>query len=190
VPLADSIGAMAELVAAGKVRRLGLCEVDGDELRQAHAIHPIAALQSEWSLFSRDIEDAAAPVAAELGVTVTPFSPLGRGLLTRRDFAASLSADDARRHFPRFSPENLQANARLVETVERVAAERGVTPAQTALAWLYAKGRTLGVTVVPLPGTRRRARLDENVAAASLVLSAAEEATLDTLAEAVRGVRV
>ncbi|MFT4251827.1 MAG: aldo/keto reductase [Caulobacter sp.] len=190
VPLADSVGAMAELVSAGKVRRLGLSEVEPDELREAHAIHPIAALQSEWSLFSRDIEGEIAPLAAELGVTLAPFAPLGRGLLTGRDFARSLAEGDVRRTFPRFSSENLDGNDRLVAEVEAIAAAHGATAAQTALAWLYARARALGVAMVPIPGTRRRARLEENVAAASLVLSTEDMERLEALAAQVRGVRI
>jgi len=190
VPLAESVGAMAELVSAGKVRQLGLCEVEPDELREAHAIHPIAALQSEWSLFSRDIEGEIATLAAELGVTLVPFAPLGRGLLTARDFARALPKDDARLNFPRFAAENLDGNDRLVAEVEAIAAAHGITTAQTALAWLYARARALGVAMVPIPGTRRRMRLEENVTAATLTLSDADMERLETLAAKVRGVRV
>lgn len=190
VPLADSIGAMADLVRAGKVRWLGLSEVQPAELREAHAIHPIAALQSEWSLFSRDIEAEVAPLAAELGVAIVPFAPLGRGLLTGRTFAGSLPPGDARLNFPRFAADNLDDNQRLVVEVETVAAELGATPAQTALAWLYQRARALDVTLVPIPGARRRTHLDENVAAATLALPEQQLRTLDTLAAKVGGVRI
>jgi len=189
-PLAESIGAMAELVAAGKVRTLGLSEVSADELRDAHAIHPIAALQSEWSLFSRDIEVEVAPLAAELGVTIVPFAPLGRGLLTAKNFTEALPENDARRHFPRFAANTVGSNERLVETVEQIATARGVTPAQVALSWLYHQARNLQVDVVPIPGTRRRTRLEENVAALSVDLSKGDMAKLGTLASEVAGIRV
>jgi aryl-alcohol dehydrogenase-like predicted oxidoreductase len=190
VPLAESVGAMADLVSAGKVRQLGLCEVEPDELRQALAIHPIAALQSEWSLFSRDIEDDIVPLAIELGVTLVPYAPLGRGLLTSRGFARSLPQGDARLNFPRFAPENLERNDQLVDAVASLAAARGVTPAQTALAWLHTQSRRLGVCAVPIPGTRRRQRLEENVAAATMTLSDVEMTALQPLAGEVGGVRV
>ncbi|MDM0029941.1 aldo/keto reductase [Variovorax saccharolyticus] len=187
IPLEDSIGAMAALVAAGKVRALGLSEVSAQELRAAHAIHPIAALQSEWSLFSRGIEREVVPTAAELGVAVVPYAPLGRGLLTQSGFTAQLGVGDARLNFPRFGAENAEANAPLVAHIEELALARGVTAAQIALAWLHAQGRRLGVTLVPIPGTRRRQRLDENVAAASIALSDAEMSELDAIASQVRG---
>ncbi|MBP7351532.1 aldo/keto reductase [Comamonas sp. UBA7528] len=187
VPLEDSIGAMADLVRAGKVRALGLCEVSADELRQAHSIHPIAALQSEWSLFSRQIEESIAPLAASLGIAIVPFAPLGRGLLTGAGFAGGLATNDFRRHFPRFSTENQAANERLVTTLDTLAARRGISSAQLALAWLYARARQLGVNLVPIPGTRRRSRLAENVAAAAIRLDEPELAALDPLAKAVQG---
>jgi aryl-alcohol dehydrogenase-like predicted oxidoreductase len=189
-PLAESIGAMAELVAAGKVRTLGLSEVSADELRQAHAIHPIAALQSEWSLFSRDIEVEIAPLAAELGVTIVPFAPLGRGLLTAKNFTEALSKNDARRNFPRFAADTVGSNERLVETVEQIATTKGVTPAQVALSWLYTQARSLQVDVVPIPGTRRRTRLEENVGALNVDLSEEDMTQLGKLASNVAGMRV
>jgi len=190
VPLADSIGAMADLVAAGKVRWLGLCEVSAEELRAAYAIHPIAALQSEWSLFSRQIEGHIVPVARDLGVTLVPFAPLGRGLLTGQAFSDTLATDDYRRHFPRFSPENQESNRQLVAGVDRLAAARGITSAQLALAWLYGQAQVLDVKMVPIPGTRKRTRLEENLAALSVTLTPEERATLDPLAAAVQGMRV
>lgn len=189
-PLEASIGAMADLVAEGKVKWLGLSAVSADELRAAHAIHPIAALQSEWSIFTRDIERDVVPTAAGLGITIIPYSPLGRGMLTGQAFAAKLSGNDARQHFPRFSPENREANMRLVAGIEEIASARGVTSAQLALAWLYAQSTALNAKAVPIPGTRRRARLEENMAAASLTLAAREMAALEPLAAAVRGISV
>ncbi|MCX5568704.1 aldo/keto reductase [Kaistia nematophila] len=190
VPLADSIGAMADLVAAGKVRWLGLCSVSEAELREAASIHPIAALQSEWSIFTRGIEAGVVPAAAELGVTVVPYSPLGRGMLTGQAFASVLTAGDARQSFPRFAGENRDANMQLVMKIERIAAARGVTAAQLALAWLYTRADSLEARTVPIPGTRKRSRLEQNLAAASIRLSAAEMAALEPLAAAVQGVAV
>ena len=190
VALEDSIGAMAELVGAGKVKWLGLSAVSASELRAAHAIHPIAAVQSEWSIFTRDIEQDVVPAAAELGVTVVPYSPLGRGMLTGRAFATSLTDTDARQHFPRFSAENLAANMLLVAKIEDIASARGVSAAQIALAWLYAQSRKLKVKTVPIPGTRKRSRLMENVAAASMILTAPEMEALAPLASAVQGITV
>ncbi len=187
VPLEESIGAMADLVRAGKVKWLGLSAVSAAELRAAHEIHPIAALQSEWSIFTRDIEKDVVPAAAELGVTIVPYSPLGRGMLTGREFAGTLTGDDARRHFPRFAAENRQANMRLVATIEQMAGERGITPAQLALAWLYAQSNRLNIKTVPIPGTRRRSRLAENVAAVSIRLTAEDMDILEPLAAAVQG---
>ncbi|WP_442502689.1 aldo/keto reductase [Marinivivus vitaminiproducens] len=190
VPLEDSVGAMARLVEEGKVRSLGLCAVSADELRTAHAVHPIAALQSEWSIFTRDIERDVVPAAVELGVTVVPYAPLGRGMLTGRSFGAALGADDARQNFPRFSAENRDANARLVERIASLAGGMSVTPAQLALAWLYARAADMGVACVPIPGTRRRERLEENLAAAALRPGEDAMQALDPVAAAVRGVAV
>ncbi|MGW7362732.1 aldo/keto reductase [Streptomyces sp. NPDC054841] len=191
VPLADSVGAMAELVAAGKVRHLGLSEVTGAELREAHAVHPIAALQSEWSLFSRDVERSAVGAAAELGVGVVPYSPLGRGFLTGAfaDAGTDLSESDFRRYLPRFTGENAAANAALLEPVKKIAAAHGATPAQIALAWVQQRASVHGVTVVPIPGTRKRTRLAENVAATRITLSADELAQLEPIAGQVVGHR-
>ncbi|WP_077960714.1 aldo/keto reductase [Ensifer adhaerens] len=190
VPLEDSIGAMADLVAAGKVRWLGLSAVTAVELRAAHAIHPIAALQSEWSVFTRGIEEDVVPAAFELGVTLVPYSPLGRGMLTGQAFAQSLTEGDARRSFPRFASQYHQANMQVVAKVEQAARGLGIAPAQLALAWLHTQGRTLNAKVVPIPGTRRRSRLEENVAAASIVLPDDVMAMLDPLAGAVQGAAV
>ncbi|AEN09777.1 MULTISPECIES: aldo/keto reductase [unclassified Streptomyces] len=191
VPLADSVGAMAELVRQGKVKQLGLSEVTGAELREAYAVHPIAALQSEWSLFSRDVERSAVPAAVELGVTVVPYSPLGRGFLTGAfaDAAKDLTADDFRKHQPRFTGENARTNAALLEPVHKIAAAHGVTAAQVALAWVQQRADVHGVAVVPIPGTRKRSRLLENVAATRLTLSAQELEQLEPIAGQVAGDR-
>ena len=190
VPLAESVGAMAELVAAGKVRYLGLSEVTGEELREAHAIHPIAALQSEWSLFSRDIEHVSVPAAVELGVAVVAYSPLGRGFLTGSfSNAGELAAGDFRHHQPRFTGDNAAHNAALLAPVHKIAADRGATAGQVALAWVQQRAQVHGIPVIPIPGTRRRTRLEENTAATSLTLTAAELATLEPIAGEVAGDR-
>ncbi|MER8186544.1 aldo/keto reductase [Kitasatospora sp. NPDC094015] len=190
VPLAESVGAMAELVRAGKVRHLGLSEVTGDELREAYAVHPIAALQSEWSVFSRDVERTAVPAAAELGVAFVPYSPLGRGFLTGAFSAAEqLSEGDFRRSHPQFSGANAEHNARLVAPIQKIAAERGVTAAQVALAWVHQRAEVHGLTVVPIPGTRKRSRLAENTAAATLRLTATELVELEPISAEVTGNR-
>jgi aryl-alcohol dehydrogenase-like predicted oxidoreductase len=190
VPIEETVGAMADLVAAGKVRHLGLSEVSADELRAAAAVHPIAALQSEWSIWTRDIESAIAPAAAELGVGVVPFSPLGRGFLTGSvSSAADIGANDFRRLMPRFSGEALDANQAVVAAVAAVADEVGATAAQVALAWLRYRAEALGVTSVPIPGTRRAARVDENFASLSVALTPAQVATLGAAGDAVSGNR-
>ncbi|WP_405391014.1 aldo/keto reductase [Streptomyces sp. NBC_01102] len=191
VPLAESVGAMAELVREGKVKQLGLSEVTGAELREAHAVHPIAALQSEWSLFSRDVERSAVPAAVELGVTLVPYSPLGRGFLTGSfaDASKDLTADDFRARQPRFTGENARTNAALLEPVHKIAAAHGATAAQVALAWVQQRAGVHGLTVVPIPGTRRRGRLLENVAATRLVLTEQELALLEPIAGQVAGDR-
>lgn len=190
VPLEETVGAMAELVEEGKVRRLGLCEVTGPELRAAHAVHPIAALQSEWSLVSRDVEESAVPAAAELGVALVAYSPLGRGLLTGAlPGRGELSAGDTRLTMPRFTGDHARTNHALLATVRAVAADHAATPAQIALAWLHARSRVHGLTVLPIPGSRSPFRLRENAAAASLALSAAELDALEPLAAQVSGSR-
>ncbi|MFF4581031.1 aldo/keto reductase [Streptomyces sp. NPDC001389] len=191
VPFAESVGAMAELVQEGKVRHLGLSEVTGAELREAHAVHPIAALQSEWSLFSRGVERSAVGAAAELGVAFVPYSPLGRGFLTGAfaDAAAELSAGDFRRNQPRFTGENAKANAALLAPVREIAAARGATAAQVALAWVQQRASVHGLTVVPIPGTRKPGRLAENAAATRITLTAAELDLLEPLASQVMGAR-
>ncbi|MFI8290129.1 aldo/keto reductase [Streptomyces sp. NPDC085614] len=191
VPLAESVGAMAELVREGKVRHLGLSEVTGPELREAYAVHPIAALQSEWSLFSRDVERSAVGAAAELGVTFVPYSPLGRGFLTGAfaDASKDLSGGDFRRHQPRFTGENAVRNAALLEPVLKIAAAHGATAAQIALAWVQQRSAVHGLTVVPIPGTRKRSRLLENAAATRITLTDAELAALEPIAGEVAGDR-
>ncbi|MER6315088.1 aldo/keto reductase [Streptomyces sp. NPDC001581] len=191
VPFAESVGAMAELVREGKVRHLGLSEVTGTELREAHAVHPITALQSEWSLFSRSVERSAAGAAAELGVALVPYSPLGRGFLTGSfaDAAADLSQNDFRRHQPRFSGENAKTNAALLAPVREIAEELGATPAQIALAWVQQRAAVHGLTVVPIPGTRKPGRLRENTAATRITLTPAQLARLEPIAARVAGDR-
>ncbi|MFD3539308.1 aldo/keto reductase [Streptomyces sp. NPDC058662] len=191
VPLAESVGAMAELVREGKVRWLGLSEVTGAELREAHAVHPVAALQSEWSLFSRDVERSAVAAAAELGVALVPYSPLGRGFLAGSftDAGKDLTAGDFRRFQPRFTGDNARANAELLAPVRRVAEAHGARPAQIALAWVQQRARVHGLTVVPIPGTRRAERLAENAAATRITLTDAELALLEPIADRVAGDR-
>ncbi|MFJ6754006.1 aldo/keto reductase [Streptomyces sp. NPDC091273] len=191
VPFAESVGAMAELVQEGKVRHLGLSEVTGAELREAHAVHPIAALQSEWSLFSRSVERSAVGAAAELGVALVPYSPLGRGFLTGAfaDATADLSQNDFRRHQPRFTGENAKANAALLAPVREIAEELGATPAQIALAWVQQRAQVHGLTVIPIPGTRKPGRLRENTAATRITLTAAQLVRLEPIAARVAGDR-
>ncbi|MEU1668110.1 aldo/keto reductase [Streptomyces sparsogenes] len=192
VPLEESVGAMAELVAEGKVRHLGLSEVTGSELRAAHAVHPIAAVQSEWSLFSRDVERGVVGAARELGVAFVPYSPLGRGFLTGSFANADreLPSDDFRRQQPRFTGDNAAANAALLEPVRKVAEAHGATLAQIALAWVQQRARVHeGLAVVPIPGTRSRRRLEENTAATRIELSEEELAELEPIAARVAGDR-
>jgi aryl-alcohol dehydrogenase-like predicted oxidoreductase len=168
VPIEETVGAMAELVRQGKVRYLGLCEAAPATIRRAHAVHPISALQTEYSLWSRDPEDEVLPTVRELGIGFVAYSPLGRGFLTGqlRRFE-DLPPDDWRRHRPRFQGENFQKNLELVDRVKEIAATKQVTPAQLALAWLLAQGEGL----VPIPGTKRRKNLEENVAALGITLT-------------------
>jgi aryl-alcohol dehydrogenase-like predicted oxidoreductase len=181
---------MAELVTAGKVRHLGLSEVTADELRAAVAVHPIAAVQSEWSIWSRDVERSVVPAAAELGVGFVPYSPLGRGFLTGTiRSAADLAPTDFRRNMPRYAEGALDANLAVVELVKSVAAEQGVTPAQVALAWLRYRANALGVASVPIPGTRRAERVEENLGSLSVNLTPAQLDTLDAAAASVTGDR-
>ena len=188
VPLEDTIGAMAGLVAAGKVRYLGLSNVNADQIRAAHAVHPITAVQREWSLFTRDDEETVVPACAELGIGYVAYSPLSRGLLSGAYPSVEEMADtDVRRTVPRFIGENETHNAELLQTVRRVAGTHGAAPAQVALAWLVQKGVEYGLTVVPIPGAKRTAAAEQNTGAAGLRLTAAEIAELDTLAARVAG---
>ena len=189
IPIEDTVSAMAERVTEGKVRHLGLSEVTGSELERAHAIHPIAAVQSEWSVWSRDVEAQVVPTAARLGVGFVPYSPLGRGFLTGTINEGSLGESDLRRHFPRFADGLLAANEKAVDVVRSVGSTIGATPAQVALAWLYAKGREMGLAVVPIPGTRNASRIDENAGALSVTLTAEQMVELDGIAALVEGAR-
>jgi aryl-alcohol dehydrogenase-like predicted oxidoreductase len=179
VPIEETVGAMAELVQAGKVRHLGLSEASASTIRRAHAVHPITALQTEYSLFTRDIEDEILPTVRELGIGLVPYSPLGRGLLTGAITAESqLEPGDSRRspYFPRLNGAALQANLVLVDRVRALAEHKGCTPGQLALAWVLAQGDD----VVPIPGTKRVTYLEENVAAADIDLSPADVEALTT----------
>lgn len=190
VPLEETVGAMAELVQAGKVRHLGLSEVTASELRRACTVHPIAAVQSEWSLWSRDVEDSVIPACRELGVGFVPYSPLGRGFLTGQlPSIDTLSDKDYRRVQPRLQADVVAHNRSLVAEIEAIAAARGVSAACVALAWVHARVLQWQLPVVPIPGTRRVARLEENLAALNFAFTCAELARLDTLASRVRGVR-
>ncbi|MEU9477857.1 aldo/keto reductase [Streptomyces sp. NPDC048191] len=191
VPVEETVGTMAELVREGKVKHLGLSEVTADELRTAHAVHPIAAVQSEWSLFSRDIEEKVVPAARDLGVALVPYSPLGRGFLTGSFTNAQqeLSADDFRRLQPRFTGANASANAALLEPLRAIAEAHGATPGQIALAWVQQRATIDGLPVVPIPGTRKPNRVEENVAASAITLTAEELALLEPIAGKVAGDR-
>jgi aryl-alcohol dehydrogenase-like predicted oxidoreductase len=175
VPIAETVGAMADLVAVGKVRHLGLSEVNPAQLGQAAAVHPIAAVEFEWSLSWREPEDDIVPASRRLGAGLVPYSPLGRGLLTGALPAGEFPPGDFRRDDPRFAGENLTANLALTRTLTGLAAAHQVSPGQLALAWLLAQGPD----VVPIPGTRNRARIAENAAAAELKLSDADLAALE-----------
>ncbi len=170
-PIEETVGAMAELVSQGKVRHLGLSEAAAKTIERAHKVHPITALQTEYSLWSRDVEEEILPAIRKLGIGLVPYSPLGRGFLTGRFKSPDdLDAKDYRRVTPRFQEENLEINLGLLSTVEALAAEKGVKPGQVALAWVLAQGKD----IVPIPGTKRRTYLEENVAAVDVTLSNAE----------------
>jgi aryl-alcohol dehydrogenase-like predicted oxidoreductase len=178
VPIEETVGAMAELVRAGKVRYLGLSEAGVATIRRAHAVHPITALQTEYSLWSRDAEDEILPVCRELGIGFVAYSPLGRGFLTGQiKKYEDLDADDYRRNSPRFQGENFAKNLLLVSRIEEFATRKGCTPSQLALAWVLAQG----ADIVPIPGTKRRRYLQENVGALSVVLTPAENAEINAL---------
>jgi aryl-alcohol dehydrogenase-like predicted oxidoreductase len=190
VPIEETVGVMAELVREGKVKQLGLSEVTAGELRAAHAVHPIAAVQSEWSLFSRDIEPYVVPAARDLGVTLVPYSPLGRGFLTGSFAKAEeLTSDDFRRQQPRFTGENAAANAALLEPIKAVAEAHDASPGQIALAWAQQQAAVHGLPVVPIPGTRKPHRVEENTAATRIVLTEEELALLEPIAAKVAGDR-
>ncbi|MGC5007647.1 aldo/keto reductase [Streptomyces sp. NBC_00353] len=181
IPIEETVGALAELIAEGKVRHIGLSEAGPATIRRAHAVHPVAALQTEYSLWTRDVEAEILPLLRELGIGFVPYSPLGHGLLTGQirsvdDFAD----DDWRKTNPRFTGENFQRNLRIVDEVQAIGAEVGATPAQTALAWLL----TRGDDIAPIPGTRRVSRVEENTAADSIELSAAQLDRLNNLTPA------
>ncbi len=174
-PIEEVMGALAELVREGKIGHIGLCEVSAATLRRAHAVHPVAAIQTEYSLWTRDVEDEILPVCGELGVGFVPYSPLGRGFLTGSfDAGTEFQADDFRGKLPRFTGENLDANQEIVAVVKEMAAEKGCTAAQLALAWLLAQEEW----IVPIPGTKRLKYLEENIAAAELELTGAEKHAL------------
>jgi aryl-alcohol dehydrogenase-like predicted oxidoreductase len=181
VPIEDTVGAMAELVQAGKVRHLGLSEAAPDTIRRAHAVHPITALQTEYSLWEREPETKVFPVLAELGIGFVPYSPLGRGFLTGQIRSeADFTENDFRRHSPRFQGENFKRNLELVDRVKELADQKGCTPGQLALAWLLAQGEH----IVPIPGTKKRERLAENLGATAVELSEDDLKRLDELAPA------
>ncbi|MEU3916388.1 MULTISPECIES: aldo/keto reductase [unclassified Streptomyces] len=188
VPIEETVGAMAELVQAGKVRHLGLSEAGAETIRRAHAVHPITALQSEWSLWTRDLEAEVAPVCRELGIGLVPFSPLGRGFLTGRyNSVEGLAEGDIRRTQPRFADGNLDRNLAIVAKLEELAAAKGITAGQLALAWVQHRGED----VVPIPGTRRQKYLEENLAALSVELTPEDLAAIEAAAprEEIAGAR-
>ena len=185
----ESVGAMSELVAEGKVRYLGLSEVDDDQLRRAHAVHPITAVQSEYSLWTRDPETTVLAALRELGVGLVPFSPLGRGFLTGALSGANFTGKDFRANLPRFQGEARDANEAIAATVAEVAQRHDVTAAQVAIAWVQQQSGRLGVPVVPIPGTKRISYLEQNVAALDLELTDADLADLDPLGDQVVGSR-
>jgi aryl-alcohol dehydrogenase-like predicted oxidoreductase len=185
-PIEDTVGAMAELVAAGKVRYLGLSEAGAETIRRAHAVHPITALQTEYSLWTRDVEAEILPTLQELGIALVAYSPLGRGFLSGRFRSPDeLDADDYRRHGPRFTGENLEHNLELAARVRELAAERNITPGQLALAWVLHRGEH----IVPIPGTKHVRYLEENLAAADVQLSDSEAEQIAAAVPAAAGTR-
>jgi aryl-alcohol dehydrogenase-like predicted oxidoreductase len=179
VPIEETWGALAELVEAGKVRHLGISEASAESIRRAHAVHPVTALQSEWSLWSRDIEDEIVPTARELGIGLVPYSPLGRGFLSGQIRSIDdLAPDDFRRHSPRFAGENFERNLELVQRVQQLAKDKDCTPGQLALAWLLHQGED----IAPIPGTKRIAYLEENVAALDVELTSEDLRQIDQVA--------
>jgi len=178
VPIEDTVGAMARLIEQGKVRYLGLSEAGAQTIRRAHATYPIAALQSEYSLWTRDPEGEILNTCRELGIGFVPYSPLGRGILTGQVKSADFGPKDFRRMSPRFQGENFQKNLLLVARIEQIAAEKRCTPAQLALAWVLAQGKD----IVPIPGTKRRTYLDQNLSALDIALTPAELRRIDEIA--------
>jgi aryl-alcohol dehydrogenase-like predicted oxidoreductase len=190
VPIEETVGAMAELVKAGKVRYLGLSEVTASELRRAHAVHPISAVQSEWSIWSRDVEESVVPACRELGVGFVPYSPLGRGFLTGElPPPTELLESDIRRQQPRLQADVVAHNRALVHAVTEVAASLGVPASQVALSWVHGRAERWGLSVVPIPGTKRVKYLESNVAALSLHLPKEAEEQLESIAAKVLGLR-
>jgi aryl-alcohol dehydrogenase-like predicted oxidoreductase len=180
VPIEETVGAMAELVEEGKVRYLGLSEASAETIRRAHAVYPISALQSEYSLWSRDIEDEVLPTIRELGIGLVAYSPLGRGFLTGQIASPDdLAPDDFRRHNPRFQGQNFERNLALVKRVKRIAGELDCAPGQVALAWVLQRGED----IVPIPGTKRRSYLEQNVEACELSLSGEDLRILEDLGD-------
>lgn len=185
----ETVGAMAELVTEGKVRHLGLSEVDDALLRRAHAVHPITAVQSEYSLWTRDPETTVLSALRDLGVALVPFSPLGRGFLTGTVDTSRFGANDFRANNPRFSGSAVTGNQAITDAVAAVAQRHGVAPAQVALAWVHGRADQLGVPVVPIPGTKRIKWLEQNVAALDITLTAEDLGELDPLGDQVVGAR-
>jgi aryl-alcohol dehydrogenase-like predicted oxidoreductase len=186
VEIEETVGAMGELVAQGKVRHIGLSEASAATIRRAHAVHPIAAVQTEYSLWTRDVEDEILPTLNELGIALVAYSPLGRGFLSGRFSAPEeLDEGDFRRYGPRFTGENLRENLKLAERVKELATEKGITPGQLALAWVLSRGEQ----IVPIPGTKRRSYLEENLAAADVQLSAEESERIADAVPAAAGER-
>ena len=187
VPIEETVGAMAQLVKEGKVRYLGLSEASAASIRKAHAVHPIAALQSEYSLMTRDPEGEILSTIRELGISLVPYSPLGRGLISNTLDISSIKDNDFRKNLPRFSGENLEGNQALIRAFAAIAADKQCTPSQLALAWVLSRGEDL----IPIPGTKRRKYLEENAGAVDITLSAAERSAIDGLfsREAIKGPR-
>jgi aryl-alcohol dehydrogenase-like predicted oxidoreductase len=190
VPIEETVATMADLVREGKVKHLGLSEVTAAELRAAHAVHPIAAVQSEWSLFSRDIEAHVVPAARDLGVALVPYSPLGRGFLTGSFARAEdLTTDDFRRQQPRFTGDNAEANAALLEPIREVAEKHSASLGQIALAWVQQQASVHNLPVIPIPGTRKPGRVEENAGAVRITLDESDLKLLDLIAARVAGDR-
>ncbi|WP_067674830.1 aldo/keto reductase [Nocardia miyunensis] len=186
VPIEETWGALAELAAEGKIRYAGISEAAPDTIRRAHAVFPVTALQSEWSLWTREIEDQVVPVCRELGIGIVPFSPLGRGLLTGAITSTQeLPADDMRRGMPRFAEGNLDRNVAIVAELRALAQEKGCTAGQLALAWVQSRG----ADVVPIPGTKRRTYLEQNLAATEITLTPEESARIEDVTADVAGAR-